>query len=616
MAVLSSLKFAGVLALVGTTVHAQVFLAPPNDILLPASESAKEPLQWLAAGSPYFAGPDINGISNEVPEGCTVEQVSYNLRHGSRYPDTGAYNEWKAIYDKIQAAGAFQATGSMAFFHTWKPVLTDPTAQIAQLSTTGYKEAHDLGYMIRTRYGHLYSYGQPFVVWSNLYARVVQTAQSFMRGFMGHLATASGRIITVDAKNSPDGLFNSLSPSDLCPKFVDGNGGDYQTKYKSTFLPPITARLNALITGGLQFTDNEVFLFPYLCGFESQITGKLSPFCSIFTDAELKQYEYAQDLRYYYGVGPGVDLASKMMLPYLNSLVGLLAQGPGINGTTATGESFQLPDILMAFFNDGQTTELGAATGVWDDAPVLTAEGIPANHKYIASHFVSMRGTVAFERLNCASASATKAKRAAEAKAAAAAAAVQEKRAEATIAPNCAHDNCLRQMIGASAQVQQFCPTYTATTGLALPTFVSNCGGLASRVSSACSCLVTPTATATSTSATTLITSTSASASASTTSSSSTPTSTSTPSPETNKDIYIRILLNDAVYPVPSCQDGPGRSCGMNAYVQYLKEKMDAAGDLVQRCNVTAAGSPQWEDIKGAGFFTDLRGSGLASVVP
>lgn len=56
MAVLSSLKFAGVLALATTTVQAQVFLAPPNDILLPASDSAKEPLQWLAANSPYFAG--------------------------------------------------------------------------------------------------------------------------------------------------------------------------------------------------------------------------------------------------------------------------------------------------------------------------------------------------------------------------------------------------------------------------------------------------------------------------------------------------------------------------------------------------------------------------------
>jgi len=58
MAVLSSLKFAGALLLAARIqdVNGQIFLAPPNDILLPASDSAKEPLQWLAANSPYFAG--------------------------------------------------------------------------------------------------------------------------------------------------------------------------------------------------------------------------------------------------------------------------------------------------------------------------------------------------------------------------------------------------------------------------------------------------------------------------------------------------------------------------------------------------------------------------------
>jgi len=147
---------------------------------------------------------------------------------------------------------------------------------------------------------------------------------------------------------------------------------------------------------------------PYLCGFESQITGTLSPWCGVFSDAELKQYEYSQDLRYYYGMGPGTDLPSKMMLPYLNTLVGLLAQGPGINGTYANGTSFELPKIITAFMNDGQITELGAATGIWDNATVLSGTEIPEGYEYISSHFVSMRGTVAFERLNCAVAPAVK----------------------------------------------------------------------------------------------------------------------------------------------------------------------------------------------------------------
>lgn len=69
------------------------------------------------------------------------------------------------------------------------------------------------------------------------------------------------------------------------------------------------------------------------------------------------------------------------------------------------------------------------------------------------------------------------------------------------IAPDCTHDNCLRQFIREASQVSAFCPTYTASASSsassALPTFVSNCDNSPSRVSSACSCIVTQTATST-----------------------------------------------------------------------------------------------------------------------
>jgi acid phosphatase len=257
---------------------------------------------------------------------------------------------------------------------------------------------------------------------------------------------------------------------------------ELETTWNSIYLPPILSRLEKLIDGNLNFTTTDVSIMPYLCGFESQITGTLSPWCSVFTDKELTQYEYAQDLRYYYGMGPGEDLPSKMMLPYLNALVGILDQGPGVNGTFANGSIYALPNIITAFMNDGQITELGAATGVWDDTTVLSGTEIPDKYKYIASHFVTMRGTVAFERLNCAD------------------------------------------------------------------------------------------------------------------------------------KLYIRILLNDVVYPVPGCKDGPGNSCLLSKYVALVKSKMSAAGNLVERCNVTAANTPT--AMKGASFFTNLSNPWLASIIP
>ncbi|KAE8450855.1 hypothetical protein EG329_005768 [Mollisiaceae sp. DMI_Dod_QoI] len=63
------------------------------------------------------------------------------------------------------------------------------------------------------------------------------------------------------------------------------------------------------------------------------------------------------------------------------------------------------------------------------------------------------------------------------------------------VAPNCNHDNCLRQLIGVSSAASAFCPTFTASANIAIPTFASECNSDASKVSSACSCLVTPTST-------------------------------------------------------------------------------------------------------------------------
>ncbi|KAB8301680.1 hypothetical protein EYC80_003514 [Monilinia laxa] len=485
-------------------VRATTFLAPEQDIVLPSSESSTNPLAFLGASSPYFKGPDVNEISNQIPENCYVDQVAYNVRHGSRYPDSGAYAQWTSLYAEIQAAN-FTSTGSLAFLKSWKPVLTNPDLQIAQESLTGYKEAYDLGYQLRTRYPNLYSYGQPFISWANLYPRVIQTAQNFVRGFLGSTASSLAIIVTINSTGSEAALFDSLSPSDLCPAFVDGNGGKEQATWNSIYLPPIQARLQSLIMGNLNFSTTDVSIMPYLCGFESQITGRLSPWCGVFTDGELRQYEYAQDLRYYYGTGPGQDLPSKMMLPYLNALVDILEQGPGVNGTFANGTSYTLPKILTAFMNDGQITELGAATGVWDHTKSLgDGTKIPHDYKYISSHFVTMRGTVAFERLNC-------------------------------VVP----DNSTEPA----------------------PHLYRN------------------TSSSTSTNAT-----------------------------------YIRVLLNDVVYPVHSCQSGPGSSCLIRDYSAMIKRKVEQAGDLPARCNVTASGTPT--RVKGASFFTDLSLSWLSNVVP
>lgn len=436
-------------------------------------------------------GPQVTGISPDVPAGCTIDQFAFFSRHGSRYPDRGAYNEWTNLHSRIQAAGSFNVTDpDLAFLSSWEPVLTNPDQQIAQISTTGYKELYDMGATYRLRYSHLYEYNADFTLWANYYtssSRVRDSARLFARGFLGPNATELGSIIALNASD-PRSFLNSLAPSDLCPNYKDEGGSPYKDVWDNTYLPPIQRRLNTLLQASsspFNFTQADVNIIPYLCGFETQITGRRSPWCSLFTDAEILQYEYAQDLRYWYGNGLGTDVEKYLMLPVLDGLVQRFVDGLETASPNAT---FVPPNVLASFSNDGQINQLIAALGVFDNEPALPANRSLPNRRFVSSRLVPMRGTVAFERLSCASSTPA--------------------------------------------------PGYGNTTDAA------------------------------------------------------------------NTEAYIRILLNDVVYPVANCTSGPGSSCPLPQYQRLVKKKVAEAGDLYSLCNVTDPAVPRNQTR--ASFFENV----------
>lgn len=395
-------------------------------------------------------------------------------------------------------------------------MLTNPGLQISNLSPTGQKEAFDMAYALRTKYPQLYNEGDDLYVWANNYSRVLQTAKLFVRGFLGVNATNLGHVVSVTSTGSVDAIGNSLGPSDSCPNFVDASGGTYYTNWSNIYIPPIQARLQALVTGNLTFTASDIAQIPYLCGFESQITGRVSPWCNVFSDEELQHYQYSNDLRYYYGVGPGTVLPATMMLPYLNAVASLLQKGPrAINGTAADGSDFSPPRLMVSFLNDGQLNELITASGVHDSQVELSDTEMDPNRLYIGNRFTTMRGTIGFERLNCA------------------------------VNPRSGNSSDLLP------QSQRTCSSKTKA-----PSF---------------------------------------------------PTS-------TTNHTFLRVLLNDVVYPVPGCQNGPGYSCLLDDYVDLVGDKYNSSGNWAQNCGVTAAGAP--EVVAGASFYTDLDGDFLQVISP
>lgn len=445
-------------------------------------------LQHLGGNAQWLPGPEVTNISSNVPSGCKVELAASFSRHGSRYPDKGAYAEWTDLYSRLQAAGSFNVSDEkLEFLKTWKPVLSQPERQIGQLSTTGYKELHEMGATWRLRYPDLYEYNTPFTMWANWYKsgpRVRDSARLFAQGFLGPNATELGSIHALNSSD-PASWMNSLATSDLCKAYNDEGGSPYKDTWDEIYLPPIHSRINAKIHGNFNFTQWDVSIIPYLCGFETQITGRRSPFCDIYTEEEALQYEYAQDLRYWYGNGLGSDIEKNLMLPIVDMVTQRFIDGP--NATYKTGNStFVPPKIMAAFTNDGQINQLIAALGVFDDQPQLPGNTTLPNRKFRSSRLVSMRGTVAFERLTCSS--------------------------------------------GASNL------TYGA---------IGN---------------------------------------------------------GPSREAYMRIRLNEVVYPVVGCASGPGASCPLPQYQKIIKGKLNQAGDYKKACNVTNAA---FSSTPSANFFMD-----------
>jgi acid phosphatase len=427
----------------------------------------------------------VTGISPDVPDGCKVELSAFFSRHGSRYPDTGAYNGWVDIQKRLQAATFTVNDPKYEFLKTWKPVLSDPDSQIAQVSPTGVKELRDMGKTWRQRYPDLYQENSPFTMWANYYKsslRVRDSARYFAQGFVGDNASNLTTIYALNASD-PRSWMNSLAPSDLCKAYNDEGGSPFKDVWDAIYIPPIQARINSKVQG-FNFTTGDVQQIPYLCGFETQITESRSPFCDLLTEEEVENYEYSQDLRYWYGTGLGSDIEKYQMLPVLDMVAQRFIDGPNAiyqNGNT----TFVPPKVMASFSNDGQINQLVAMLGVFDDQPQLPGNMSLPSRTFRSSRLTPMRGTVAFERLSCPT-------------------------------------NPLENTCG-----------YTGA-----PT----------------------------------------------------------------KDTYMRILLNDVVYPVVGCTSGPGSSCPLLDYQGLVRNKFAEAGSFATLCNDT---TPAYSRTRSANFFMD-----------
>jgi acid phosphatase len=207
----------------------------------------------------------------------------------------------------------------------------------------------------------------------------------FARGYIGPNATDVGSVYAILASDwSASG--NSLATTDTCPAYDDDSGSEQTTEWSSIYLPPIVRRLQKLITGNLKLTTSDVSNFPYLCGFETQIARERSPFCDVFSRKETLQYEYQQDLRYWYGTGPGSYNNKSVILPVIQGVVDILRSGPDTPVIEQNGEEGVLGPLTVAFTHDNQINQMVSSLGIFDVQPPLPSDQMNNSRVRISRH--------------------------------------------------------------------------------------------------------------------------------------------------------------------------------------------------------------------------------------
>ena len=269
-----------------------------------------------------------------------------------------------------------------------------------------------------TRYKALGLQSVPFVRASGQ-ERVIDSAERFNQGF--HQAkifagSSEDKQYPYDIIMIPEepGSNNTLDHG-LCTAFEETNHNVSriaQSSFASTFIPSIRDRLNAALTGA-NLTDQDSIFLMDLCPFETiaSITGRPSPFCNLFSQAEWKKYDYYLTLGKYYGYGPGNPLGPTQGTGYVNELVARLT-GKAVRDHTSVNQTldsdpttFPLDKTLYAdFSHDNDMTAVFAALGLYNNTPKLSTSDMMTVEDmkgYSAAWTVPFAARAFIEKMDC-----------------------------------------------------------------------------------------------------------------------------------------------------------------------------------------------------------------------
>lgn len=354
---------------------------------------------WFSVPSSEFGLPHASPL---VPEGCGINQVFLLHRHGARYPTAGSSpSAFATKLHSLANSTGFTASGPLEFLNDWTYKLG---AEI--LTPFGREQLYDLGVSFRVNYGELLKGFNDLPVFrTTSEARMLDSSLNFAAGFFGvqSYQTSYHQLIEIEEP----GFNSTLQPTNVCPD-ASLSGGQ-SGKWSAVYTPPIIRRLSKYLNG-VNLTASDIIGMQQLCAYETVALG-FSSFCDAFTEEEWKQYEYYNDLGFWYSNGPGSPSAAARGIGWLQELVSRLTQtrisefNSSVNKTIVTSDIWFPLDqpIYVDATHDNVMANIVTAlnlTSLASSGPLPT-DHIPEGRTYFTSKIAPFASNLVAQVLSC-----------------------------------------------------------------------------------------------------------------------------------------------------------------------------------------------------------------------
>jgi acid phosphatase len=282
----------------------------------------------------------------------------------------------------------WKEAGALDFLQKWKTPISEE--ELEDLTTVGRLESYKLGTQVHMRYP---GFKTPKKVWTSTAERTELSAKSFIEGLVTQTNETERVSISEDKSEGAD----SLTPYKGCPKYSSSFGSKQSGEFQKVYTAPIIERFRNLAPA-INWTANDITGMQQLCGYETVIRGD-SPFCSLelFSADEWLQFEYMNDIQYFYNTGYGNEISGAIGYPWLNATAQqLLAK----NSTQDLYVSFthrELPPtvaVALGIFNNTAWTG-----GNVNDTMPLKKQNYQRAWK--SSRILPFLTNIAIERLEC-----------------------------------------------------------------------------------------------------------------------------------------------------------------------------------------------------------------------